>query len=685
MQKLLPPLHLHLSQKSAHFASTGLGRERIKKEKLGAIWEAWATETLKTSKSLQLFLFFIHQKRKSNAPLPGFDENSSQAFGHGFTNYYSIATSIHIREWKRHCCYYLQLLMRGCILMLIMWFCNLQTWKCIKIAEKTWLLPLFIDLYHGCLLSQGHDRASWRPSQRQLTLPALPSLLAETTHCFNWIGVFVLFQGKFLIENVSKGVIVGNQTLALQKVTREDAGLYTCVASNSEGDGESNAQYLDIKCSFQLPSALYTWISFLISVTVAPECKQNQRIVYGAAFKSEIMVNCYVEANPMPHSFKWQFKTASKRRRTDLINTVGGAKALDEIKDMVDLPSNQYSLEYDHSLLRYRTMTEADYGYLYCWAENLAGPQREPCRFEVVRESPPDPPIYCQPLNVTWEHIEVGQFSLIYQETRFQFCQFQVTCQPGFDGGHLPTYHCEVFTNHELAFNLSSQEAPSFGLTNLEAGADYHVVVYASNDLGSSPKVAFNASTLNLAEKRTAETRSKLSPIMNDPKELDVQDHIKVDPGLALLPIVAILCGVAIGLGTVALGVILMVRGRHAGGAADRNEDGGLGDLASGDEASIKRYDAVCATSSTASSSEVDLRPQSTVVVGHHHHAGSAAGKEHRFRGVPAGKRLNSAESIFGLDHQARKKIPASSVPLLVNNGQEPVSNSSVDKKSCSV
>ena len=57
-------------------------------------------------------------------------------------------------------------------------------------------------------------------------------------------------------------------------------------------------------------------------------------------------------------------------------------------------------------------MTEADYGYLFCWAENIAGHQREPCRFEVVRESPPDPPIYCQPLNVTWEHIEA-------------------TCQPG--------------------------------------------------------------------------------------------------------------------------------------------------------------------------------------------------------------------------------------------------------------
>jgi hypothetical protein len=86
---------------------------------------------------------------------------------------------------------------------------------------------------------------------------------------------------------------------------------------------------------------------------VAPKCKENQRIIYGAAFKSDVMVTCRVEANPMPHSFRWQFKTASKRRRTDLINTVGGAKALDNIKDMVDLPANQFTLEYDHSLLRY--------------------------------------------------------------------------------------------------------------------------------------------------------------------------------------------------------------------------------------------------------------------------------------------------------------------------------------------
>ena len=68
---------------------------------------------------------------------------------------------------------------------------------------------------------------------------------------FNNYNYTFLLQGKFLVENRSKGIIIGNQTLVLQKVNRHQAGLYTCVASNQEGDGESNAQYLDVKCKYK--------------------------------------------------------------------------------------------------------------------------------------------------------------------------------------------------------------------------------------------------------------------------------------------------------------------------------------------------------------------------------------------------------------------------------------------------
>ena len=45
-------------------------------------------------------------------------------------------------------------------------------------------------------------------------------------------------------------MIISNQTLVLQSVKLDNAGLYTCVASNVVADGESNALHLDIKCKF---------------------------------------------------------------------------------------------------------------------------------------------------------------------------------------------------------------------------------------------------------------------------------------------------------------------------------------------------------------------------------------------------------------------------------------------------
>ena len=88
----------------------------------------------------------------------------------------------------------------------------------------------------------------------------------------------------------------------------------------------------------------------------------------------------------MPINFHWQFKTANvKGSRGSLINnpSIGDGEVIDLIKDMVDLPSNSYTINNDESVLTYRALTEADYGYVYCWAENEISKQKEACRFEV--------------------------------------------------------------------------------------------------------------------------------------------------------------------------------------------------------------------------------------------------------------------------------------------------------------
>ncbi|XP_046753589.1 synaptogenesis protein syg-2-like isoform X6 [Diprion similis] len=149
--------------------------------------------------------------------------------------------------------------------------------------------------------------------------------------------------GNPLYHNAAAGTIVSNQSLVLQSVTRSRSGIYTCVGSNREGDGESNALNLDIK--------------------FAPVCRPGQTKVYGVARQETVRIRCELEANPTNVSFTWRFNSSA---------------------EAVDIAQAHVTSDRAQSVVSYTPMTESDYGSLVCLGVNDQGAQLEPCVYTIV-------------------------------------------------------------------------------------------------------------------------------------------------------------------------------------------------------------------------------------------------------------------------------------------------------------
>ncbi|XP_049267451.1 hemicentin-2 isoform X2 [Rhipicephalus sanguineus] len=250
-------------------------------------------------------------------------------------------------------------------------------------------------------------------------------------------------------------LVVNDNFLAIQKLSRHDTGNYSCFAGNSEGVSES------------------AWFS--LRVQHAPVCKQDSAVVYVGSRGDEVQVVCEVLAHPDLVSFQWSFDGGGE----------GGSRAIHS-----GFSGDRATLS---SVMRYTPLTEADFGTLFCRANNSAGHQRRPCVFHIVQAKPPEPLHNCQICNLT--------------ET-----SLGVTCWTGHGGapenaprvpaaGLNTTYVLELYSSQQPSqvLNVSSSQ-PVFSVRNLQPRTEYFIVLYGVNSLGHSNAVKLYASTLTSAE-----------------------------------------------------------------------------------------------------------------------------------------------------------------------------------------
>lgn len=85
-------------------------------------------------------------------------------------------------------------------------------------------------------------------------------------------------QGVELHHNVTAGVILSDQSLVLQSVTKSLAGDYTCLAANTEGRGTSNPVTLRVRCESSLNNNFSYFISDFLVYSRSSLCQWTRRI-----------------------------------------------------------------------------------------------------------------------------------------------------------------------------------------------------------------------------------------------------------------------------------------------------------------------------------------------------------------------------------------------------------------------
>ncbi|CAG2165676.1 unnamed protein product, partial [Oppiella nova] len=258
-----------------------------------------------------------------------------------------------------------------------------------------------------------------------------------------------LFNEQSLSSESTLGIQIRNNSLLIKSVGKSHRGKYQCYAVNNEGRGESEVVNLKIHLL---------------------------RVHYGVAKHEEARIECEVDADPIDVTFNWTFNGTSAQSQEAVKFVNDGRK----------------------SVATYTPREDVDYGRLYCWAQNSAGKQREPCVFFVIQAGPPDPPDNCSLTNITAHTLTIE-------------------CLPGYSGGLDQIFYLEVFSANpnRLLVNLSSTEYPFFTAHGLPAGYAFRLVLYSTNTKGKSKSITITGNTLLAAQWKSDDIEAiEISPLL---------------------------------------------------------------------------------------------------------------------------------------------------------------------------
>lgn len=263
---------------------------------------------------------------------------------------------------------------------------------------------------------------------------------------------------KEIQHNASAGIILSDQSLVLQSVTRAAAGDYSCLAYNNEGSATSNPVSLQIN--------------------YAPMCKTvNDGEVYGALKMETVVLQCVVDSSPPPTYFSWFFNSSGEQ---------------------TEISPSLYTVFGNTSTLRYTPTTDLDFGTVLCSATNSVGRQETPCLYKLVAAGNPTALQNCSVVNQSSDTL-------------------LVECLEGFDGGLPQVFYMEVLELPSLMVraNVSSNHTPTFEVHDLDSRSSYTLILYAANAKGRSEEVTLYTVAIRPPDKYTGVSTSiPLSPML---------------------------------------------------------------------------------------------------------------------------------------------------------------------------